>query len=145
MQRVKLKKNSLYLMPSGSLARAIRVDSSKNLVIVYNYGSRHNETLEYEIASKILQPVFKIGEVASIVGRKPTTLRKYELQGKLPSPKKFLIGAKNVMRVYTKQDIEAVADFFSEQCSSKRSSRGNMGGPVDRQRLEKIFQTKLER
>jgi hypothetical protein len=145
MQKVRVLKNKYYLLPSGNLARVIRADEKKNLVIIFNYGLNKNELLEYDTAKIVLSPVFKISEAARMLGRSPVTLRYYEAKGLVAPARQFRVGAKNVMRMYTKGDIDDIAEMITERAYRSSPNRGNMGGPASRRSIESTYSKRLEK
>jgi hypothetical protein len=144
MRIAKILKNKLYLMPSGNLARVVLVDHSKNIVTVYNYHSRRNEIVEFNLAPRLLDPVFKIGEAARMLGRSPETLRRYEGLGKIKEARKVKIGPRNSMRIYSHDDIEELADFFSEQVVGRPSKDARMGRSVNRREISNYYKTRFK-
>jgi hypothetical protein len=126
----KIKVGRLYRMPNKNAVRVIRVDWMKNLVIVRNYHSHSNEAIEYESAPSLLVPLLRIGEVAKIVGKKTSTIRKYENDGLLPQVEKISLNpdAKTSTRVYSPKDIEVVADFFDRRKPAGRPGNTNVAG-----------------
>lgn len=145
MLKAKIKKNNLYLSPSNQLVRAIVVNDFKSEVIVYNYGSCCNEVFDFDFIKKSCTPVFLIKEVSEALNRKPTTLRKYEALGKIPEAKKFYIGKKNKVRVYTMEDVKALRAFFSEQATRRPPGRGTMAEREVAASLSAMYERKFER
>lgn len=145
MLKAKVNKNNLYLSPSGQLVRAIVVNSFKNEAIVYNYGSCCNEVFDIDFIKKCYEPVFLIGEVAKALNRKPTTLRKYEETGKISPARKFSIGRRNQVRVYTMEDVKALRAFFAEQATRRPPGRGTMAEREVAASLSAMYERKFER
>jgi len=145
MLKAKINKNNLYISPSNQLVRAIVVNNFRSEVIVYNYGSCSNEVLDFDLVKRCYQPVFLIGEVAEALNRKPTTLRKYEAEGKISPAKKFKIGRKNHARVYTMDDVKALRAFFSEQAARRPPGRGTMAEREVAASLSAMYERKFER
>jgi hypothetical protein len=145
MKLAKVLKYKRYLLPSGNLARVMTIDESSNRVIVYNYHSRQNEIIEHSLAPHILEPVFKISEVAKMLGKKPDTLRRYERLGKISPARQYRLGKRNSMRIYTERDIEALAEFFGEQVVGRPSSCAKVSLPVSRQEMFRMYKTRFTR
>lgn len=145
MLKAKISKNNLYISPSNQLVRAIVVNTFKNEVIVYNYGSQSNEVFDSDFIRKCYEPAFLIGEVAYALNRKPTTIRKYESLGKIPEARKFKIGRKNQVRVYTMDEVKALRDFFSEQATRRPPGRGTMAEREVASSLASMYERKFER
>lgn len=145
MKLARIVKDKLYLMPSGNLARVMGVDESSNRVVIYNYHSRQNEIVEYSLAPHIFDPVFKISEVARMLGKKPDTLRRYERLGKITPAAQVKLGKRNSMRIYTQDDIEDLAEFFSEQVVGRPSVHAKVSVPVSRQEIYRLYKTRFKR
>lgn len=145
MKLARVIKGKLYLLPSGNLARVVAVDDSSNRVIIYNYHSRQNEVIDYSFATQILSPVFKISEVARMLGKKSDTLRRYERLGKISPARQYRLGKRNSMRVYTESDIEQLAEFFDEQVVGRPSSYAKVSVPVSRREMFRIYKTRFTR
>lgn len=126
----KIKVKRLYRLPSGNVVRVVRVDWRKNSVIVHNYHSHSNEYFEYSEISKIFEPLFSITEVAKILGKKSSTIRKYESIGLIPEARKISLNieGKALTRVYTSKDIEDLSLFFQNRRPVGRPSSTNISG-----------------
>jgi hypothetical protein len=145
MRLAKVLKDRYYLLPSDNLVRVMVVDKINNKVIVYNYHSRQNEIIEYGLAPRILEPVFKVNEAAKMLGRQPDTLRRYERLGKIKRARKYSIGEKNSMRIYTQDDIEALAEFFGEQVIGRPTKDARVKTPISRQEINRYYKTRFTR
>jgi hypothetical protein len=145
LQLAKVLRDKYYLLPSDNLVRVMVVDEVNNNVIVHNYHSRQNEVIEYVVAPRILEPVFKVSEVAKMLGRKPDTLRRYEREGKISRARQYSIGGKNAMRIYTQSDIEALASFFGEQVIGRPAKHARVKTPISRQEINRHYKTRFTR
>jgi len=108
-----LRTSNLYKLPSGGLVRILRINEDKGKVIVYDYNIRSNEVFELETAPNFFTPIFRIGEVAKMLGKKPDTLRKYERDGLIRQADRYNLGkGSKPVRLYTKNDIWNLVEFF---------------------------------
>jgi hypothetical protein len=143
-QVAKIKRSKLYFLPSGGLVRVVKVKPEHNKVFVYNYDSSSNETVDYDIAPKIMTPAFRIGEVARMLGKKQGTLRKYEHLDLIPKARKCKIG-ESEMRVYTAQDIDVLVEFFETRRGVGRPGGFNKRGTVNRNDVATYISGRYER
>jgi hypothetical protein len=70
----KLKVNKLYRLPSGAICKINKIDWTHGKVMIHNYKATENQSLDIELAPRILAPMFKIGEVAAMLQRSPNTI-----------------------------------------------------------------------
>lgn len=148
MRLAKIKKGSLYKLPSGSLVRVIKVNHNIGKVFVYDYNSHQNEVFDIEIAPQIFIPIFRIGEVGKMLNKKPDTLRKYERQGLIPKVDRYYLSKNPAslrpVRLYTEKDIWNLVEFFMRRPGRGRPSRLNVGG-VNRPLIKQAISSKFER
>ena len=139
----KIKINKLYFLPSGDVVRVVRVNWMRNIVIFHNYHSHSNESVEYALAPAILAPAYRIGEVARRLGKKPSTLRKYEGLGLIPKARKISLtfGAKPSTRVYTSKEVDEIIDFFDRRKPVGRPSHTNFSG-INKNEIRRIFDSR---
>lgn len=124
----KLKINKLYFLPDGEVVRVVRINATNDNIIVYNYHSHTNQSLNLRDADRILIQAYKLADAAKYVGKKSATLRKYESVGLLPKAKKISTNpdGRAQTRVYSLEDLDELRRFFT----SRR--------PVGRPRSKKI-------
>lgn len=122
LSKIQLKK--LYIMPSGNVVRVIRLDKNQQKIIVHNYHSHSNEVIDFKVTPILLKRLYKIGEVAKIFGKKPSTIRKYERLGLIPVAKKisFDRDAKLQSRVYSDEQLEEIELFFRRRRAAGRKA-----------------------
>ena len=127
---LKIRIGRFYETSDGSAVRVIKVNWMKNLVIAVNYNSHSNESFRLDEARKTFSPLFKIGEVAKMFGKKNSTIRKYESLELLPKAKKISLNGsgKNWTRVYSLSDIEILAEFFDSRNPAGRPASTNVAG-----------------
>jgi hypothetical protein len=113
--QVKLLKNKLFINDKGQIIRIVSIVKNKNIINIYNYTNFQNETMEYDTATYYLTPVFRIGEVAKIINRKPDTIRKYENSGLIPKVLRLNLSqdSKSSIRVYTLKDLYNLMEILS--------------------------------
>jgi len=113
--QTKIIKNRLFTNDKGNFVKVVSIVKKSNIVNVYNYSTFMNETIEYDTAVYYLTPIFKIGEVARILDRKPDTLRKYEVSGRIPKASQISTNVDGTasMRVYTLRDVNDLVDILS--------------------------------
>lgn len=126
--QVKLTKNRLFFNDKNELIRIVSVVKKKNTINVYNYNHYKFDAIEYDTASFFLSPVFRIGEVSKILGRKPDTIRKYEQKGLIPVAKKISLNSDGTsqIRIYTLRDVYDLIELFSMRNTAGRP-RGHSG------------------
>jgi hypothetical protein len=130
MKTVKLKANSLYLLPSGDVVKIIYIKPST--VIVHNYTLNKNVTMEVEFAEKIFQKIYSIYEVSKIIKRKSDTIRKQEYAGNILKARQIATGGKNTVRVYTQGEVEELQDFFGSRVRRKPAECATMHTPLQK-------------
>lgn len=138
----KLKVNKLYLLPSGTLCKIHRIDWLHGKVFIYKY-PEGNDTIDVDIAPRILTPAFKIGDVASMLQRSPETLRRYERDGLIDEPRRFDVGSKNI-RIYTLPEINNLIRFFETRRPVGRPSANNKSFGVNRTEVRRKLKTRFE-
>lgn len=140
----KLKKNRWYLSASNHLLKIVGFDFDGHNVIVHDYTLGANDHYPFDVASKVFKPVFRIGEVARLIDRKPDTLRKYERRGLIPKVKQYYVGSgqKSKMRIYTKNDIAELVEFFERQPSPGRPS-DKVRGNLNKDKIQKIIESRF--
>lgn len=113
----KVKVGRLYINSNDNVVRVVKVNTTLNNVIVYNYHSHTNQIVDLDSADKLLTQVFKLAEVARAVGKKPTTIRKYEANGLIPKARKIATNpeGKAQTRIYSLEDVEQLKLFFEKR------------------------------
>lgn len=145
MARAVLRSNKLYKLPSGTLVRILRINHDKSKVLVYDYNACRNDIFELETAPEFFTPIFRIGEVAKMLGKKPDTLRKYEREGLIRQAERYNLGkGRKSVRLYTKTDIWDLVEFFMRRPGPGRPARTNVGG-VNRKRIDNFINARYER
>lgn len=142
----KIRVNRLYSLPSGDVVRVVRLNWQQNKVFVFNYNSRSNQYYDYDIAPRIFSPLFKIGDVAKMFGKKPATLRKYENVGLIGKVNRISLGSgsERTTRVYGLRDIEEIALFFERRRPQGRPSSANVGG-INRREINRLIGARFDR
>jgi len=139
----KLRPGKLYVLPSGAVCKLIKVDWVHGKVFIYRYDIKSNETLDVEIAPRILTPAWKIGEVAAMLQRSPDTMRKYERAGLIDSPNRHKIGNQN-LRIYTLKDINKLITFFENRAPVGRPSKTNESFGVNKTEVRRRLKSRFE-
>ena len=119
-REAKITPNRFYLKNSV-LIRVIRINKKMNAVYIHRYDTFADDVMEYDTAHFGLVPIFRIGDVAKMLNRKPDTLRKYEKQGLIPPQRKFSLSedGKATMRGYTEGDVYDLVEFFADRSTAK--------------------------
>ncbi len=117
-----IKKDCLYFMPSGNVVRVVRIDYKKNVLILRNYHSYSNESIDFDTGCAVMERAYNITEVSRMVKRKSTTIRKYESMGLLVQPKKISIkpSGSRPYRVYSQREVDDMVNFFEKRRSAGR-------------------------
>ncbi len=139
----KVRVNKLYLLPSQTLVRVHRIDQVHGKVFIYRYDTSMNDSLDIEMAPRLLTPAFKIGEVAKMLQKSPDTLRKYERDGLISSPKRWKVGDRDI-RIYTMRDINRLVDFFENRPPVGRPSKSNQSSGVNKAELKRRLRLRLQ-
>jgi len=141
----RLKKNRWFLSPSNHLLKVVGFDFDGHNVIVFDHTVKANDHYPFDIAGKVFKPVFRIGEVARMLDRKADTLRKYERAGMIPKIKQYYVGStdRNKMRVYTKDDIYDLVEFFNRRPAPGKPSAKIRGKPK-KQEIDKIIKSRYK-
>lgn len=143
----KIERGKFYLAPSDTLVRTLRVDERHNRVIFKRYDSFNNDFLDLDLAQRIWTPMFKIGEVASFVGKKSGTLRKYENQGVIPPARQFYLNINKTkkIRLYSRYDIMDIVQVMDTIRPPGRPGPNNTPAKLNREhintRLSRRFDT----
>jgi len=143
-----IKKDSLYFMPSGNVVRVIKVDYKSGLIIVHNYHSHSNESVDFETACSVMERAYNISQVSKFVKRKSATIRKYESIGLLAQPRKISIKVHGgrPYRVYSQREIADMVDFFDKRRSAGRprpSRRDTISKSEIKHKLDSLQKDKL--
>jgi len=117
--RIIVGKHYLY---RGRFAKILSKNENKNTIVLYLYDINKKEQIEFDTSKFFLIPLFKIGDVAKMVGRKQNTIRKYEKIGLISEPKRYMMESVPV-RFYTEEDIEELAIFFATRPSPGQRER----------------------
>lgn len=139
MKRVRLVSNRFYLLPSNALVKILAINNYNNNIIIYNFSSKQNEVMEASLAEKILIPVFKLSEVAAALGKKTDTIRRYERDGKIPKARQVQLGQRGSMRVYTRDEVEDLADFFGERIVGRPAKNGVTKTSISQQKINQMY------
>lgn len=144
LRLARLKKGRWYLSASNHLLKIIGFDFDGHNVLVHDYTIGANDHYPFDVASQVFKPVFRIGEVARMIDRKPDTLRKYERKGLIPKVKQYYVGhnQRSKMRIYTKDDIADLVEFFERQPNPGRPS-DKVKGNLNRDRIKKIIDSRF--
>jgi hypothetical protein len=120
--QVKLIKNRLFFNDKNDLIRIISIVKRENIINIFDYSKFDKDIIEYDTASYYLRPVFRIGEVARILDKKPDTIRKYEQTGVIPKATKVFLNedSSSAIRIYTLKDIYDLLEIFSMRNKSGR-------------------------
>lgn len=147
MNIAKVKGNKLYFLPSGDLIKVLSINQKQNRVIFYNYSSYENDYMELELAEKIFQPGWRIGEVARMFDRKPDTIRRYERAGLLQRPQKFSLDpdSKVQIRVYTTSDIVRLVEFFEKRNPPGRPAKSKRRSFVNKKDIMRHLQARFKK
>lgn len=113
----KIREGKYYQLRSGPLVKVVRILEDQNKVIYYRFDVFENEALDLTLAPQILNPMFRIGEVARIVRRSRETIRKYEWEGKIAKATKYVLdpNGNSTARFYTTPEVYEIMDFFAGQ------------------------------
>lgn len=148
MNRVlsKVETQKFYLAPSETLVRTLRVDIKHNRVIFKQYHTFGNDVLDLDIAQRIWTPMFSIGSVASMVGKKPGTLRKYESQGLVPIARQFPLNAEGSkkVRLYSWHDILDLVEHVEKIRPPGRPSTINAPAKLNKEHLKLRLSTRFD-
>lgn len=139
MKKVKLINNRYYLLPSNVLVKILLFNNYLNTIVIRNYQSKQNEVIEVSLAERIFTPVFRLSEVAAALGKKPETIRRYERSGELSRARQIPLGQRGSMRIYTREEVDALAEFFDERVVGRPSKRATMHGPVNKDRIQEMY------
>ena len=133
----KIKAGKLFESSDGVVVRVIKVDSDRNLVICRNYDSHSNQAFDLKEAASSFVPLYKIGVVAKMFGKKSSTIRKYEADGFIPKAKKVALNGdgRAWTRVYSPSDIEVLQEFFDRRKPVGRPGPANIPG-IDRNAIK---------
>jgi len=146
MNKVKLKLNSLYTLPSGDVCKLLRLDREEDSVILYNFSTKKNEILlDLEVVKKLLTPLYTINEVSKIIGRKSDTIRKQEYAGNISKARQVSLGRLNAVRVYTQREVEDLDEFFYSRQPRTSADSAMMHSPLHRKALQMRLNQKYER
>jgi hypothetical protein len=142
----KIERAKFYLTPSGALVRTLRVDEKHNRVIFKRYDEFVNDVLELDLAQQIWTPMFKIADAASIVSRKPSTLRKYERLGIIPSARQFDLNAEGTkkLRFYSWHDILDLVECINRIRPPGRPSKFNVPSNLNKEHVKKRLSRRFE-
>jgi hypothetical protein len=142
----KIDRNKFYLAPSNTLIRTLRVDEKHNRVIFKRYDEYVNDVLELDLAQQIWTPMFRIAEVASIVSRKPGTLRKYESAGLVPKARQFDLNGEGTkkMRLYSWHDILDLVEAIDRMNPPGRPSKFNVPAKLNRDHIKKRLSRRFD-
>lgn len=117
-----IKKDCLYFMPSGSVVRVVKVDYKGNILILHNYHSHSNEHIDFDTGASVMKRAYSITQVAGIVKKHTSTIRKYESIGLLSQPKKIFMkpSGNRPYRVYSRSEVDEIITFFEKRRSVGR-------------------------
>ena len=117
-----IKKDSLYFMPSGNVVRVVKVDYKNNMFILHNYHSHSNESIDMETGVSVMKRAYSVSQVARIVKKSTSTIRKYESIGLLSQPKKIFMkpSGNRPYRVYSRSEVDDIITFFEKRGSAGR-------------------------
>lgn len=117
-----IKKDYLYFMPSGNVVRVVKIDYKSKTLILRNYHSHSNESIDFETGCSVMERAYNISEVSRVVRKKSTTIRKYESMGLLSQPKKISIkpSGNRPYRVYSQREVDDIINFFDKRRSVGR-------------------------
>lgn len=143
-----IKKDYLYFMPSGNVVRVVKIDYKSRVLVLRNYHSHSNESVDFETGCAVMERAYNISEVSRMVRRKSTTIRKYESMGLLAQPKKISIkpSGSRPYRVYSQREIDDMIDFFDKRRSVGRpAGRGHdtISKSDIKQKLDSLQKEKL--
>ncbi len=142
----KIERAKFYLAPSGVLVRTLRVDEKHNRVIFRRYDEFVNDVLDLDLAQQIWTPMFKIADTASIVSRKPGTLRKYERQGIIPKARQFDLNAAGTkkLRLYSWHDILDLVESINRIRPPGRPSKFNVPAKLNEDHIKKRLSRRFD-
>lgn len=143
----KLRKGQFYLLPSGVLIKILSIRRERNILVVRKYDSFENDTMPFDIAPRMLEPLFNISDAAKIVNKKPDTLRKYERQGHIPKVRQFALNERGSykLRLYSRHDILNLVEALERRRPPGRPGKTNMPGKLNRQDIRKRVSRKFDK
>lgn len=120
--QVKIIKNRLFFNDKSDLIRIISIVKRENIINIFDYSKFDKDVIEYDTAIYYLTPIFRIGEVARILDKKPDTIRKYELTEVIPKARKVFLNEEHSssIRIYTLKDIYDLLEIFAMRNKSGR-------------------------
>lgn len=121
--QVKIIKNRLFFNDKNDLIRIISIVKRENIINIFDYSKFDKDVIEYDTAIYYLTPIFRIGEVARILDKKPDTIRKYEITGVIPKARKVFLNEEHSssIRIYTLKDIYDLLEIFAMRNKSGRT------------------------
>lgn len=88
-------------------------NAHENKLTIWSFEDDRMEYTELDLAKRILQPLFQIGEVAKMLNRKANTLHKYERAGLIDRPLVIKKVNNSTMRLYSKDEVLELTSFFA--------------------------------
>lgn len=143
-REVRLLRGKYFLLQGKTLAKILSVNERENRVVLYRYDKFEREHIEYDTAQFYLIPMFKIGELAKMIHRSTDTIRKYERQGLIDRPTKYVLSLDGATahRFYTVEQVEKIAMFFALQPPPGRKKRTN--SKVNKKELMKKINSRFK-
>jgi hypothetical protein len=142
----RIKVGKLYITSDDYIVRVVRINTMYNNVVFYNYHSHSNQSAEISLFEDSFMQAYKIADVARSLGRKASTIRKYESEGLLPKAKKISTNpeGKAQTRVYSQEDVDNLKSFFERRRPVGRPSY-NRNNPLNKQEIKfKIDHIKMK-
>lgn len=103
----------LYYRHKDEIFKVKQVSQGTDEVLLESLKDKKEYTTRYATFSFSYTEVFKIGMVASILGRATKSIRRYERRGQIKKPTLYHLGPKRVLRFYTPEDILEIHELIS--------------------------------
>lgn len=129
------------------MVKILSIKRDRNILVIRRYDSYENDTLPFDIAPRILTPMFDISDVARTVNKKPDTLRKYEREGHIPKARQFELNEAGSyrLRLYSWHDILRLVEALERRRPPGRPSKLNKPGKLNRQDIRKRVARKFDK
>lgn len=105
-------KNEYYLH-KGSVYKIIYTSRGTDEIMVEHLGSGKKQTVVFAAFKHAFKRVWKVGDVAEIVGRSPRSIYRYERAGQIQKPVRYLDRFGRELRFYTKEEVLGLWDSVS--------------------------------
>lgn len=103
-----------HYLHSDRIYRVDTVSSGTDEIVLTSVEDGSKYSVRYSVFKYGFKRVWKVGDVAKMIGRSPRSIYRYETKGQIRNPNRYPSRGGKLVRFYTKEDILEIHEMISE-------------------------------